>query len=288
MTTFLATIRRACPTAKSPSVFLTACLCIGSALLGANVAQAAPYGFLGVTGNNLPGNAASTTFMSKNNGVITVSHVFSSPTAVGYADNNNALIYPSDFSGLFPGSGLVQGHLAMTVYGDPNSPLPGGNVNTSRVIFDLTGYFGTMTDLAFGIWNTTDEVALPAYNVQLLDGNSKLVPPTALNYIGNTQNLTQVAGRHKMQLNLSNGDITAPVSISGSVHTDAMFFKGIPAGTQQIIVTANLPPLNNIGDGVGYYFAEPVPEPSSLALAIAGAGASGLLAWRRKRHRPRD
>lgn len=139
-------------------------------------AQASQYDFLSVSGNNLMGNAASTTFTSNNkNGVITVSHIFSSPAAVGYADNDNKLIFPSQFSILFPGTGQVQGHLAMTVYGDPNSPIPGGNIYTSQVIFDLTGYKANLSNLKFGIWNTTDEVALPAYNVQMLDVNSKLV-----------------------------------------------------------------------------------------------------------------
>lgn len=254
-----------------------------------SAARAAQYNFLSVSGNNIPGNAASTTFTSNySNGIISVSHSFSSPAAVGYADNNNALIFPSQFTTLFPGTGQVQGHLAMTVYGDPNNPLPGGPINTSHVVFDLTGYTGSLPNLVFGIWNTTDEVALPAYNVQLLDSSSTIVPPTTFNLIGNQDNQTQVAGRHMMQLNALTGDITAPTLINaGGTHTDAMFFDGIPIGTQQIIVTANLPPLNNIGDGVGYYFAEIVPEPSTLALSIVGAGVCGVLAARSRRRKLR-
>jgi hypothetical protein len=245
-----------------------------------NIASGTQYDFLSVSGNNLTGNAASTTFTSNyGNGVITVSHVFSSPAAVGYADNDNALIYPSQFTTLFPGTGQVQGHLAMTVYGDANTQ----PVYTSQVIFTLSGYTGNLPQLAFGIWNTTDEVALPAYNVQLLDATSTLVPPTTFNLIGNQDNQTQVAGRHMMQLNTLTGDITAPTLINaGGTHTDAMFFDGIPALTKQIIVIANLPPLNNIGDGVGYYFAEIVPEPSSLALIAVGLPAI-LVRHRRKR-----
>jgi hypothetical protein len=252
-------------------------------------AQAVQYDFLSVSGNNLPGNAASTTFTSNNsNGVITVSHVFSSPAAVGYADNNNALIFPSQFTTLFPGTGQVQGHLAMTVYGDANNPLPGGNIYTSQVIFTLTGYTGSLPDLMFGLWNTTDEVPLPAYNIQLLDTNSKLVPPTTLQVFGNQDNQTQVAGRHSMQLNTLTGDITAPTLINaGGVHTDAMFLYKIPTGTQQIIVTGNLPPLNNIGDGVGYYFAEVVPEPSSVVMAAIGGIALVWAGLRRCRGRAR-
>lgn len=254
-------------------------------LASASVARATQYDFLSVTGNwPLTGNAASTTFMSSNNGTIGVSHIFSSPAAVGYADNNNALIYPSQFTTLFPGTGLVQGHLAMTVYGDPNNP--GANTHTSQVVFDLTGYTGYLPDLVFGVWNTTDEVTLPAYKIEILDATNTIVPPTTFNLIGNQDNQTQVAGRHMMQLNTLTGDITAPTLLNaGGTHTDAMFFNGIPLGTKQIIVTADLPPLNNVGDGVGYYFAEPVPEPSSLVLGVAGLLGLGYVTLRKKHRR---
>lgn len=242
----------------------------------AQAALGAQYDFLSVSGNNVAGNGASTTFTSNaNNGVITVTHSFSSPAAVGYGDNNNSLIYPSQFTTLFPGTGLVQGHLAMTVYGDPNSPTPGGNINTSTVVFNLTGYFGNLPSLVFGIWNTTDEVTLPVYDIKIKDAGSNIVAPP-FNLFGNQDNQTQVAGRHMMQMDAF-GNITAPTLLNiGGTHTDAMFFDGIPTGTQEIIVTANLPPLNLIGDGVGYYFAEIVPEPSSFVLAAAGAAT---LAW---------
>jgi hypothetical protein len=252
----------------------------------ASAARAVQYDFLSVSGNNLSGNAASTTFTSNNgNGVITVSHIFSSPAAVGYADNINSLIFPSQFTTLFPGTGQVQGHLAMTVYGDQNNPMPGGNIHTSQVIFTLTGYTGSLPNLVFGIWNTTDEVALPAYNVQIRDSSSIVVPPTTFNLIGNQDNQLQVAGRHMMQLNTLTGDITAPTQINNGIgtHTDAMFHNGIPTGTLEIIVTGNLPPLNTIGDGVGYYFAEIVPEPSSYVLFAIGLASAGLMRYRRKR-----
>lgn len=241
----------------------------------------APYDFLSVSGNNVAGNGASTTFTSNNsNGVITVTHNFSSPAAVGYGDNNNALIYPSQFTTLFPGTGLVQGHLAMTVYGDPNSPQPGGNINTSTVVFNLTGYTGNLSTLVFGIWNTTDEVTLPVYDVKIKDAGNNIVAPT-FNLIGNQDNQTQVAGSHMMQMDAF-GNITAPTPLGGSTHTDAIFFDNIPFGTQEIIVTANLPQLNLIGDGVGYYFAEPIPEASSLILSALGAMGGVALFLRRR------
>lgn len=261
--------------AHGPCLVLLALLTLA---FSGTAAWATPYSFLSVTGNGLGGNAASTTFTSSYGyGAISVSHVFSSAAGVGYADNNNALIFPSRFTTLFPGTGQVQGHLAMTVYD-----------NSSRVIFNLAGYTGDMPRLVFGIWNTTDEVALPAYNVQLLNASNQLVPPATFSLIGNQDNQTQVAGRHREQLNVLNGDITAPILINaGGVHTDAMFFDGIPAGTKQIIVTANLPPLNLIGDGVGYYFAEqiPVPEPSSRVLVVVALAALVLVRLGRTRLR---
>jgi hypothetical protein len=268
---------------RRPGLLVLAVLCFWT-----TTAEAVQYDFLSVSGNwPLTGNAASTTFSSNySNGTIGVSHIFSSPAAVGYADNDNALIYPSQFTTLFPGTGQVQGHLAMTVYGDANNPMPGGNINTSQVIFDLTAYTGFLPDLAFGIWNTTDEVALPAYNIQLLDSSNTIVPPTTFQLIGNQDNQGQVAGRHMMQLNTLTGDITAPTLINaGGTHTDAMFFDGIPVGTKLIVVTAQLPPLNTIGDGVGYYFAEPVPEPSSFVLLAVGLASAGVICSRRRRER---
>jgi len=54
----------------------------------------------------------------------------------------------------------------------------------------------------------------------------------------------------------------------------------IPLGTQEIIVTGTLPALNNLGDGVGYYFVE-TPEPSTFVLG--GLGILGLAAAARRR-----
>ena len=153
----------------------------------------------------------------------------------------------------------------------------------TQVIFDLTTYTGNLSTLAFGIWNTTDEITLPAYNVQLLTVTNTLAPPTTFNLIGNQDNTTQVPGRHMMQLNTATGDITAPTLLNNSgTHTDAMFFNNIPTGTKEIIVTGHLGPLNNVGDGVGYYFAEVVPEPTTVTLV--GLSLAGLLTViRRKR-----
>ncbi|MFO1027497.1 MAG: hypothetical protein U1E70_20155 [Acetobacteraceae bacterium] len=233
------------------------------------IAAAVQYDFLSVSGNNIAGNGAVSTFSSnQGNGTIGASHVFSSAAGVGGFDNNNAAIYPSQFTTLFPGTGLVQGHLAMTVYN-----------YSSTVTFNLGGYKGYLPELVFGLWNTTDEVALPAYNVQLLI-NNVLTAPSMVQVLGTQDNQTQVSGRHKMQLNTATGDITAPVlNNPNGIHTDALFFDGIPVGTQAIVVSAHLPPLNDIGDGVGYYFAERVPEPPAPALFAAAALLTLAVRW---------
>jgi hypothetical protein len=261
------------PPKMSFCVWRFSAIFVAMILVWSSASLAATYDFLTVSGNGLGGNLASSTFTSTNgNGVINVTHTSPSLSAWGTLDNVNTAIYPSQFTTLFPGSGIVQGHLAMSMYNDQTT-----------VIFDLTSYTGNLPALVFGIWNTTDEVALPAYNVQLLDASNSLVPPTTFNLIGNQDNQLQVAGRHMMQLITTNGDITAPTLINtNGVHTDAMFFDGIPVGTKQIIVTGHLGPLNTIGDGVGYYFAEVVPEPATIVLV--GLSLVGFLTViRRKR-----
>lgn len=259
-------------------------VCLPLWIIGSMPAQAAQYDFLSVSGNwPQTGNAAATTFSSNNlNGAITVSHIFSSPAAVGYADNDNALIFPSDFTSLFPGTGQVQGHLAMTVYGNPNGLPPGGNINTSQVIFNLTAYTGNLPDLMFGIWNTTTEVGSPVYNLQLRNASNVIVSPSTLAVYGNADNTGSggVLGLHQMLFTPSSGDISFSNAIlnASGVHTDAMFLNGIPLGTKEIIVTANLPPLNTIGDGVGYYFAEQVvPVPPAVWLFGSALGLMGVL-----------
>jgi hypothetical protein len=271
MNAALARIRRI-PAAVASTLVVALQLLAILPLVAPVSATAAPYVFMNVSGNGVAGNGAQSQFTSsQGNGVIDVTHFFQSPAGVGTFDNDNAAIFPSSFPTLFPGTGLVQGHLAMTVYN-----------NFSQVIFDLTSFTGSLPDLIFGIWNTTDEIALPAYNIQLLDATSTLVAPTTMNLFGNDDNATQVAGRHRMQLNPLTGDITAPTLINASgIHTDAMFLQGIPTGTQKLIVTGRLGPLNTIGDGVGYYFVEQVPEPSTVALV--GVALLLLASARRRR-----
>jgi hypothetical protein len=228
-----------------------------------SLGRAAVYDFLPVTSTG----PSTSQFVSGNgNGVINVSHTFSSGGA-GVDDNNNPAINPSQFTTLFPGTGLVQGHVAQTVYN-----------HTSVVTFDLTGY-ALSTSTVFGIWNISDEVSPPVggnpvYRVELIDSSNTAQMPSTFNLIGNQDNQTQVSGRHQLDLNTSTGELSWGALINaGGVHTDAAFWDNIPVGTKKIIVYGDLPALNLIGDGVGYYFAEVVPEPGSVALlGVAGIG----------------
>lgn len=262
---------------------------ISMAVLGGwiSASRASTYTFMTVTGNNVVGNGASSTFTSGlGNGVIGVTHFSNTPNSLGNwgtADNINSLIIPSKFATLFPGSGNVDGHVAQSMYGDP---AVGSPPNTTVVTFDLTTYTGFKPKLVFGIWNTTTEVGQRVYNVQLKNASNVIGPPSSFNILGNDDNTGSagVLGLHQMLFTPATGDITFNPAILNStgVHTDAMFFDGIPLGTKEIIVTGNLPPLNNLGDGVGYYFAE-LPEPSTFVLG--GLGLIGLLAAARRRRR---
>lgn len=253
-------------------------LAMAIVFLGSTSASlAATYDFLTVTGNGIGGNSATSQFTSSNgNGFINVTHLFSSGGAGG-ADNNNTLIFPSQFTTVFPGTGQVQGHLAQTVYN-----------HTSVVTFDLTNY-NLSTSTIFGMWNTTDEVTppvggAPVYQIQLIDSSNVQVNPTTFNVYGKQDNQTQVAGKHEMDMNPATGEITPGLLINaGGIHTSATFWDNIPTGTKQIIVYGDLPPLNNIGDGVGYYFAEVVPEPSSFVLSALGLLSLGMFTRRRRR-----
>ncbi len=247
----------------------TAVACLGSM----GTALAATYQFLPVASTG----TYTSTFTSLNgNGVIKVTDSFSVGGA-GLDENNNAAIYPSQFTTLFPGTGLVQGHLLQTVY-----------AQTSVMTIDLTGYALSSTTV-FGMWNTSDEVTAvvggpPVYQIQLLDASNNLVSPTTFNLIGNQDNQTQVAGRSQMVMNPLTGEITAGTVINpGGVHTNAAFWDNIPAGTKQIILYANLPPLNPFGDGVGLYFAEVIPEPTTYVLSALGLVFAGMV-----RRRPRS
>jgi hypothetical protein len=240
------------------------------ALGAAETASAVQYGFLPCAST---GTFTSQFTSNVGNGVINVTDSF--PTGgAGASENLNSAIFPSQFTTLFPGTGQVQGHLAQTVYN-----------HTSVVTFDLTGY-NLSSSTVFGMWNTTDEVTAPVggspvYRVQLIDAGGFQVNPT-FNLIGNQDNQTQVPGRHQMVMS-GTGEITPGALINGGAgtHTDAAFWDNIPAGTKKIIVYADLPPLNPIGDGVGYYFAEAVPEPGTLSAFAIG----GLALLRRRRAR---
>jgi len=255
---------------RSVSVALTAC-CFG---IGAT-AHASPYDFLTVTGNNTSGNGAYSQFNSVNgNGWIGVTHAFSAPGGVGPYDNINTAIN-SQFPNLFPGNGPVQGHLAMTVYG-----------YQSVVTFNMQNYTVSPTGTIFGLWNITDEVSWPSgpggpprpvYRMELLDSVNGVTTPSMLLPFGtgNDQNALDVQGRHNLDFNPATGELYPGASIPGSVHTNAAFFYNIPSTTLEIRIYADLPTLNLIGDGVGYYFAEPhipAPAPAGLA-ALAAMGA---------------
>ena|SRR5450432_1525778 len=227
---------------------------------------AVSYDFLTVatTGTN------SSEFTSLHgNGVIDVSDTFSAGGAAAL-ENANTAIFPSQFLTLFPGTGQVQGHLFQE------------NVNsTSTATFDLTGY-NLSTSTVFGVWNMTDE-ASGLYTLQLVDASNNVTSPTSFNLIGNQDNETQVAGKHRLVLDTSTGkfNVGALINASGT-HTDAVFFDNIPAGTKKIIVSGSLPNLTT-GDGVGYYFAELVPEPSSLVVSVLAPLMLGIFARKRTR-----
>jgi hypothetical protein len=248
---------------------------IAMTILGlAGQSTASVYNFLTCTSTG----TSTSQFQSVNgngNGVINVTDAFSSGGAGG-ADNVNTAIFPSSFPVLFPGTGQVQGHLAQTIYN-----------HTSTVTFDLTGYTLSASTM-FGIWNITDEVSPPVggnavYNLQLMDAGNNLVSPTTFILDGNEDDIGQVAGHTQLLMNTATGDLSfGSVINNAGTHTDAAFWYNIPTTTKEIIVTGNLPPLNNIGDGVGYYFAEvAVPEPSSITLL---SGLSVMLLRRGKRN----
>ena len=238
-------------------------------VLGANsVSQAAQYSFL-----NCTSTGATSSQFSGTNGVINATHTFSAGGA-GSLDNVNTAIFPSQFTTVFPGTGQVQGNLGMTVYNHP-----------STMRFSMSGYNITPNTI-FGMWNITDEVTAGpgspfVYQLQLIDAGGFQVSPSTFAVYGQQDNQTQVQGRHLLDLNTTTGEISPGAVINGGVgtHTSATFWNGIPVGTKEILVYANLPPLNNIGDGVGYYFAEQVvPEPT----AIAAIGATALGRRRRR------
>ena len=113
--------------------------------------------------------------------------------------NINSAIFPSNFSAIpgFVGTGNVQGHVGQTLYG-----------NTSVVTFTMINYTISSTSTVFGMWNTTDEVAQPAYRIELIDASNNAVPPTSFVTFGTGDNAGagQPNGRHQMVLNPATGD----------------------------------------------------------------------------------
>jgi hypothetical protein len=235
----------------------------------------AAYTFLTVSGNNIPGNPAFSQFAGAN-GTILVTHSFSAGGA-GPQDNLNSAIIPSNFSTIpaFTGTGNVDGHLAQTQYGA-----------TSKVTFTMA--YAITPNTVFGMWNTTDEVAQPAYRIELINASNVAVPPTTFNQVGTGDNTgaAGVQGRHQMVMNPATGDVSFGAVINGGsgIHTNALFWDKIPPGTKAINVYGTLGQLpgNNVGDGVGYYFAELVPEPGSMMLGAIGLCFAGMLRSRRR------
>jgi hypothetical protein len=209
-----------------------------------------------------PNGPDTSQFNSLNNhGYIDVTHVHSAGGAAAQDNANNAIL--NKFELLFPNTGLVDGHLAQTHY---NSQL--------EVHFDLSNYNITPRTI-FGIWNTSDEVswppsgpggqAPPVYSLKVMQ-NNVIGPPTTFALIGNQNNEASVMAHTQLLMDPTTGDITPGAVIGGGVHMNAAFWKKIPTNAQEIILYGNLPPLNAIGDGIGFYFAD-VPEPTTALLA---------------------
>jgi hypothetical protein len=248
-------------------------------VLGLSSSALAAYDFLTISGNDVGGNGAFSQFNSLNgNGVITVTHNYTAGSPVNL-DNVNSAIFPSQFQALFPGTGQVQGHLSQM---NDNS--------IATVTFDLSGY-NVSAQTVFGIWNITDETpGQPHYRVEVIDSLNAPQAPTTFNLIGKQDNEGQVAGRSRLDMDLSTGNLTATVLINAfGTHSNAAFWDNIPLGTQKIIVYGNLPDLAT-GDGVGYYFAEvhQVPEPTGFALTVAGLSCVAIFGRRRRMNRGRS
>jgi hypothetical protein len=88
---------------------------------------------------------------------------------------------------------------------------------------------------------------------------------------------------------LSDGRNLCGAQINGGngIHTNALFWNNIPAGSTEIGVYGNLqPPVpgNPYGDRIGYYFAEIcIPEPSSFALSVLVLSSLSVFGSCRKR-----
>jgi hypothetical protein len=236
-----------------------ALVCAMSLFAAANSSLAVQPRFLTVTQT---GTDTSQFNSLNNNGYIDVTHVHSAGGAAP-ADNNNTLIL-NKFELLFPNTGLVDGHLAQTHY-----------ANQLEVHFSLANYKITGRTI-FGMWNTSDEVSWPSgpgapfrpvYTLAVMQNNI-VGPPTTFDLIGKQDNEANVLAHTELMMDPNTGYITPGplVNSGGGVHMNAAFWKKIPTNAQEIILYGDLPGLNTLGDGIGFYFAD-VPEPTTALLA---------------------
>ena len=136
MITIQSTICRSVTTAKQRSPIRRLGSLVLAVLCGwTSAAVATPYTFMSVSGTNVPGNgtAVSTFTSGLLHGIITVDHNSTTPNSLGnwgIQDNINSAINPSKFATLFPGTGNVQGHVAQSMYGDPNTPVVPAHAGT--------------------------------------------------------------------------------------------------------------------------------------------------------------
>ncbi len=193
------------------------------------------YDFLPVT---IPGVGGK--FTSPNgNGFITAQ------TAGGPFLGLNNTMYPSQFTNLFPASGVVQGYLAQ---GDDSA--------FYTVTFDLQNY-ALSPSTVFGIWNITEETG--SYKVEVFSCAPALIAPPFTSYfdfMGYDDNaLDGNIGWFHMTLNPASGFLSTSQFKAAGIDCDAVFWTNLPPNACKIVVTGRLGPQ----DGVVFYFAEPKP-----------------------------